>query len=84
MMDCEKIQDGMMAVLAGGTPEVSVEKIRNHLESCDRCEIAMGEIAENWVTMNRALMPEPTEEFWKEIEPYILAIPKMQRKGGSP
>jgi len=85
-MDCAKIQDAIFAVLAGGIPEIPLGQVRSHLQTCALCQAAAPDLATDWVTINQALMPEPTQEFWKGIDDRILgivkapAIPGLQAK----
>lgn len=76
-MDCDKVQDAMLDVLEGDTPGMPLEKVREHVETCERCRAAAPQIASDWVTVNQALAPEPDEEFWRAIESRVLGMARV-------
>jgi hypothetical protein len=85
-MDCDRVQEAILDVLAGVRSDIAVESVRDHLDGCDRCRALTPETARIWVTVNQALLPEPTEEFWKKIgesvfgEARRVPFPRLQAK----
>lgn len=73
-MNCEKIQDAMFDALAGTPLDIPAEEVRHHVEMCWDCHSAIPEVAEDWVAINRAMMPEPTEDFWRRIDERVLSL----------
>lgn len=73
---CPEIQDALFAALAGGPLKMPAEEVELHVKTCHHCRLEAPKTAREWVSINQALMPEPTEEFWKRLDARILGICK--------
>ena len=74
MSICQKVQDEILRIIERAEPKLGDAEFRSHLESCEVCRAEAPKIAAEWVSINLALMPQPTPEFGAPIDIEVMKL----------
>jgi hypothetical protein len=75
-MECQAVRDAVFDALEGVESNAVEKAIREHLANCAACKQA---ISMEWVSLNAALVPEQTEQLFRNAEQRLMN--KLQRSG---